>query len=321
MQRDLTNDIKELEEENDMLNQELGKLRIQHQKTIERLRIAEEDLSATKKHPVPPDLIHVNGLMENDDDILKRKERKIEDLENEISKLNTELIKQRQAKENAEKNAETLTIQVASYKAEVEKNNINSENESGLDLPGVEDNENWSQSKSSHKSAVSNQLSMMSNEINELKQQNLKLTEKLKKRINNEVNHNDVVDEPTISLAVYQQLKDSSEEEIFSLSEQIEELKLEKEELEKKASHNEQCQSCANRENESKSAADTSHKHYLESEVKRLRKKLKEKESGCRQTIDLYRLHLISSVQGQLDPAVEEALQLIINLRASEQFC
>jgi len=162
---------------------------------------------------------------------------------------------------------------------------------------------------------------MMSNEINELKQQNLKLTEKLKKRINNEVNHNDVVDEPTISLAVYQQLKDSSEEEIFSLSEQIEELKLEKEELEKKASHNEQCQSCANRENESKSAADTSHKHYLESEVKRLRKKLKEKESGCRQTIDLYRLHLISSVQGQLDPAVEEALQLIINLRASEQFC
>ncbi|XP_031559250.1 ankyrin repeat domain-containing protein 24-like isoform X2 [Actinia tenebrosa] len=308
MQRDLTIDIKELEEENEMLNQELTKLRVQHQKTIERLRITEDELNSVKKKPLPPDIIHINGSMDNDD-LIEKKERRIEELETQISKLKIELVTETRAKQNAE------------AKEENNRNSLSDDELDDLDLPGVD--EINSSDKTPQKVPSPDILSSLNDEISMLKRQNQSLKQQLKEQISREINHNDLIEESSIPLQVYQQLKDSSEEEIFSLSEQIEELKIKNEELEIKITETvENCQQClARQKTDAEKGSDTSHKKYLESEVKRLRKKMKEKVSEFERTLSLYRLHLLSSVQGELDPDVNEALQMIISLRASEQFC
>ncbi|XP_048584123.1 ankycorbin isoform X2 [Nematostella vectensis] len=255
--RDLTLEIKELEEENEVLNQELGKLRVQHQKTLDRLRFTETELEAErKKSPSPSPLKNsrqMNGSIE--EDLTEWKDHKIEALELEVSKLQVDLQNERTSRKETEEKVEKLKAQVTSYES----------------------------------------------------------------RVNGDVNHND----STISLSVYEQLKESSEEEIFSLTERIQGLTLANETLEKEVLESRRNIEKSNQETMAgiKSSAEQSHKKFLESEVNRLRKQIKSAEAEHERRINMYRIHLISAVQGELDADVEGALQTIISLRASEQFC
>ncbi|XP_077988569.1 uncharacterized protein LOC144443070 [Glandiceps talaboti] len=59
----------------------------------------------------------------------------------------------------------------------------------------------------------------------------------------------------------------------------------------------------------------------LQKQVTRLQQQLTEVDGRYRDTISTYRTHLLSAIQGDIDPAVREALKQIVKLRSTEQFC
>ncbi|EDO30279.1 predicted protein, partial [Nematostella vectensis] len=354
--RDLTLEIKELEEENEVLNQELGKLRVQHQKTLDRLRFTETELEAErKKSPSPSPLKNsrqMNGSIE--EDLTEWKDHKIEELELEVSKLQVDLQNERTSRKETEEKVEKLKAQVTSYEVFIMTIQIlTTQPVFGINKyylterkvrtkksqPAVflyrprpqakffrgankfQDRQGGSYFSDSDQDDqyLPDRLSSLSVQVDNLKKENEDVRAQLKSRVNGDVNHND----STISLSVYEQLKESSEEEIFSLTERIQGLTLANENLEKEVLESRRNIEKSNQETMAgiKSSAEQSHKKFLESEVNRLRKQIKSAEAEHERRINMYRIHLISAVQGELDADVEGALQTIISLRASEQFC
>lgn len=59
----------------------------------------------------------------------------------------------------------------------------------------------------------------------------------------------------------------------------------------------------------------------LVSELTQLREEFEVAEIKHRSAINMYRLHLLNAYQNQMDPQVQEAIQMIVKLRSSEQFC
>ncbi|KAL4227604.1 spermatogenesis [Mactra antiquata] len=59
----------------------------------------------------------------------------------------------------------------------------------------------------------------------------------------------------------------------------------------------------------------------LQIQISRLQQQLAESDRHYREVINRYRTHLISAVQGHMDPDVQQALYNVIELRSKEQFC
>ncbi|CAH3026634.1 unnamed protein product [Porites evermanni] len=303
-QQDLSEDIKELEEENEMLNQELNKLRVQHQKTLERLR----DLEAQHETAsVEPTANHVNGHVE--EEILEAKEKRIEELEKEVKSLTENLAKEKESRNDAEDEIMTLKAQVASYQDDSAADFNSSENDEDVDLPGNIYNK-------------SEQLISLHGQITTLKLENENLREQLKQHP--QVN-GDLFDVqasiPTIPLTVYQQLKESNEDEIFKLTEELEELKIANESLQRTAAQKEPCPHCRSESNDASTLARKNMDQNLVAELTQLREEFEVAEIKHRSAINMYRLHLLNAYQNQMDPQVQEAIQMIVKLRSSEQFC
>lgn len=302
--QDLLGDIKELEEENEMLNQELNKLRVQHQKTLDRLR----GFEAQQESETPIATEHVNGHVE--EELLEEKEKRIEELEKEVESIRRNLTMELECRNDAEEEIETLKAQVASYQDDNTGDFHSSDDDEDIDLPGVD--QRWD-GKSSRplKSNQSDQLMSLHGQITTLKLENETLREQLQQhcQVNGDL-FDAKCDIPTIPLTVYQQLKESNEDEIFKLTEELEELKI----------TNESLQKCIQK-NYSASASDGETEQRLNAELKQLKHQLQVMESEHRNTINIYRLQLLNACQHEMDPEIQEALQMIIRLRSSEQFC
>lgn len=316
-QQDLSEDIKELEEENEMLNQELNKLRVQHQKTLERLRGLEAHHETAS---VEPTANHVNGHVE--EEILEAKEKRIEELEKEVKSLTENLAKEKESRNDAEDEIMTLKAQVASYQDDGAADFNSSENDEEVDLPGVD--HNWNSKNSNRRSTdnKSEQLISLHGQITTLKLENENLREQLKQHP--QVN-GDLFDVqasiPTIPLTVYQQLKESNEDEIFKLTEELEELKIANESLQRTAAQKEPCPHCTSESNDASTLARKNMDQNLVSELTQLREEFEVAEIKHRSAINMYRLHLLNAYQNQMDPQVQDAIQMIVKLRSSEQFC
>ncbi|GFO25891.1 uveal autoantigen with coiled-coil domains and ankyrin repeats [Plakobranchus ocellatus] len=59
----------------------------------------------------------------------------------------------------------------------------------------------------------------------------------------------------------------------------------------------------------------------LKKQVAKLSSENEEWEKRYVETVNTYRTHLLSAVQGHMDPDVKDALYQIIELRSMEQFC
>ncbi|XP_078375159.1 uncharacterized protein LOC144658572 isoform X3 [Oculina patagonica] len=303
----------ELEEENEMLNQELNKLRVQHQKTLERLR----GIEAQKESKAPVMTNPVNGHVE--EELLEEREKRIENLEKEIERLKDNLTKEIEFRNDAEDEIETLKAQVASYQ-DINTDDFNSsENDEDIDLPGNQ----------------SDQLMSLHGQVTMLKLENETLKEQLQhSQVNGDL-LDAQVDIPTIPLTVYQQLKsqdaayhlsvfffkESNEDEIFKLTEELEELKITNESLQRSIGKNEFCPQCMLLENLSSDSPHNKTEQRLVAELKQLKYQLEVTESAHRNTINMYRLHLLNAYQNEMDPQIQEVLQMIVRLRSSEQFC
>ena len=312
--QDLSDDIKELEEENEMLNQELNKLRLQYHKTLERLRNLETQQESKNSDSL---MItnHVNGNVE--DEILEEKEKRIEELEREVKNLSENLEKEKESRNDAEEEIAILKAQVASYQDDVADFN-SSENDDDIDLPGVD-------VKSSDKLVKNNQsgqLISLHGQITTLKLENETLREQLKQHSGVTGDFLDAkADIPTIPLTVYQQLKESNEDEIFKLTEELEELKITNESLQRAISEKGPCPQCKLQKDNSSNSVDNKQENRLALELKQLKHQFEVAENEHRKTLNSYRLHLLNAYQQEMDPQVEEAIQMIIRLRSSEQFC
>ncbi|CAB3979602.1 ankycorbin isoform X1 [Paramuricea clavata] len=135
-------------------------------------------------------------------------------------------------------------------------------------------------------------------------------------RLRNEKHDINVDDSiPTIPITVYQQLKESTEEELSSLNVNFLNVKKENESLKRELSKLRlQTQDELQVKAEQKICA-------LEEQVGRLQKQLVEADSEHSKTINIYRLHLLNAVQGGMNNDVRKALELILKIRYDEQFC
>lgn len=312
--QDLSDDIQELEEENEMLNQELNKLRVQYHKTLERLRSLETQQQSKNSEP-PVITNHVNGHVE--EEILEEREKRIEELEKEVKGLIDNLTKEKESRNDAEEEIVTLKAQVASYEDDVVDFH-SSENDDDIDLPGVD-------LKNSDKLTKPNQSEQpisLHGQITTLKLENETLREQLKQQSGASEDFLQAqTDIPTIPLTVYQQLKESNEDEIFKLTEELEELKITNESLQRAISEKGPCSQCKLLKNSSSNSSDTKTEHRLATELKQLKHQFAVAEKEHRNTLNVYRLHLLNAYQQEIDPQVQEAIQMIIRLRSSEQFC
>ncbi|XP_013385089.1 uveal autoantigen with coiled-coil domains and ankyrin repeats isoform X2 [Lingula anatina] len=59
----------------------------------------------------------------------------------------------------------------------------------------------------------------------------------------------------------------------------------------------------------------------MQNQIEKLKQQLAEADVKHREVVNTYRTHLLSAVQGRMDPDVQEALHHIISLRSKEQFC
>ena len=299
--QELMEDIKELEEENEMLNQELNKLRVQHQKTLERLR----GLEAQQECKAPVTNTSNSNNRHVEEQLLEEKEKRIEELEKEIGSLKDNLTKELEFRNDAEEEIETLKAQVASYQDGNTSDFNSSENDEDIDLPGCQ----------------SDQLISLHGQVTMLKLENKTLKEQLQHSKVNEDLLDDQVGMPTIPLTVYQQLKESSEDEIFRLTEELQELKITNESLQQSAVKKEPCPQCILLQNMSTDSPSDKTQQRLAAELKQLKYQLEATEHAHRDTINMYRLQLLSAYQNEVDPQIQEALQMITRLRSSEQFC
>ena len=319
--QDLSQDVKELEEENEMLNQELNKLRVQHQKTLERLRGLEAQQEL--RNPAAPVMTnHANRHVE--EEMLEEKEKRIEELEKEVKSLTDSLTKEKESRNDAEDEITTLKAQVASYQDENTADFNSSENDEDIDLPGVE--HHWDTKNNNKLNSKSNlssgQLISLHGQITTLKLENETLREQLKQHsgVNGDFldSHSNI---PTIPLTVYQQLKESNEDEIFKLTEELEELKITNESLQRTINEKGPCPNCKVTKNNSSNTASSKTERQLTAELKQLKDQLELSESKHRNVINMYRLHILNAYQQELDPEINDAIQMIIKLRSSEQFC
>lgn len=314
--QDLSDDIKELEEENEMLNQELNKLRIQYHKTLEKLRTLEAQ-EEPKNFDSPQTIAnHVNGHV--GDDLLAGKEKQIEELEEEVRKLTESLSMEKELRNDAEEEISTLKAQLASFQDDTVDFH-SSDDDDDIDLPGVDVKNVDKTNKQDH----SGQLISLHGQITTLKLENETLREQLEKQSEGNVSFVDKeADMPSIPLSVYQQLKDANEDEIFKLTEELQEVKVTNESLQRALSEKVPCPQCKGRKDNLANYHDNKQQvHHLSEELKQLRHEFEAAENEHRKTVNVYRLHLLNACHQELDPRVQEAIQMVIALRSSEQFC
>ena len=314
--QNLSDDIKELEEENEMLNQELNKLRIQYHKTLERLRTLEAR-EEPKDFDSPQTIAnHVNGHV--GDDLLAGKQQQIEELEEEVRKLTESLSMEKELRNDAEEEISTLKAQLASFQDDTVDFH-SSDDDDDIDLPGVDVKSVDKKIKQDH----SGQLISLHGQITTLKLENETLREQLEKQSEGNVLLVDYeADMPSIPLSVYQQLKDANEVEIFKLTEELQEVKVTNEYLQRALSEKVPCPQCKGRKDNLPNYHENEQQvHRLSEELKRLRHEFEAAENEHRKTLNVYRLHLLNACHQELDPRVQEAVQMVIALRSSEQFC
>lgn len=314
--QDLSDDVKELEEENEMLNQELNKLRIQYHKTLERLRTLEAQ-EETKNFYSPQTIAnHVNGLVE--DDLVVAKEKQIEELEEEVRKLTESLSMEKELKNDAEEEISTLKAQLASFQDDTVDFH-SSDDDDDIDLPGVDVKSVDKAIKQDH----SGQLISLHGQITTLKLENETLREQLEKQSEGNLAFVDnKADMPSIPLSVYQQLKDANEDVILKLTEELQEVKITNESLQRTLSEKVPCPQCKGRKDSLPNYHDNKQQvHHLSEQLKQLRHEFELAENEHRKTLNVYRLHLLNAYHQELDPQVQEAIQMVIALRSSEQFC
>ncbi|XP_067050220.1 ankyrin repeat domain-containing protein 24-like [Acropora muricata] len=314
--QDLSDDIKELEEENEMLNQELNKLRIQYHKTLEKLRTLEAQ-EEPKNFDSPQTIAnHVNGHV--GDDLLAGKEQQIEELEEEVRKLTESLSMEKELRNDAEEEISTLKAQLASFQDDTVDFH-SSDDDDDIDLPGVDVKSVDKTNKQDH----SGQLISLHGQITTLKLENETLREQLEKQSEgNVLLVENKADMPSIPLSVYQQLKDANEVEIFKLTEELQEVKVTNESLQRALSEEVPRPQCKGRNDNLPNYHDNEQQvHHLSEELKRLKHEFEAAENEHRKTLNVYRLHLLNACHQELDPRVQEAIQMVIALRSSEQFC
>lgn len=315
--QDLSDDIKELEEENEMLNQELNKLRIQYHKTLEKLRTLEAQ-EEPKNFDSPQTIAnHVNGHV--GDDLLAGKEQQIEELEEEVRKLTESLSMEKELRNDAEEEISTLKAQLASFQDDTVDFHSSDDDDDDIDLPGVDVKNVDKTIKQDH----SGQLISLHGQITTLKLENETLREQLEKQSEGNVllvgNEPDM---PSIPLSVYQQLKDANEVEIFKLTEELQEVKVTNESLQRALSEKVPRPQCKGRNDNLPNYHDNEQQvHHLSEELKQLKHEFEAAENEHRKTLNVYRLHLLNACHQELDPRVQEAIQMVIALRSSEQFC
>ncbi|XP_074627432.1 uncharacterized protein LOC141885413 [Acropora palmata] len=314
--QNLSDDIKELEEENEMLNQELNKLRIQYHKTLEKLRTLEAREEPKNFDSSQTIANHVNGHV--GDDLLAGKQQQIEELEEEVRKLTESLSMEKELRNDAEEEISTLNAQLASFQDDTVDFH-SSDDDDDIDLPGVDVKSVDKKIKQDH----SGQLISLHGQITTLKLENETLREQLEKQSEGNVLLVDYeADMPSIPLSVYQQLKDANEVEIFKLTEELQEVKVTNESLQRALSEKVPCPQCKGRKDNLPNYHDNEQQvHRLSEELKRLRHEFEAAENEHRKTLNVYRLHLLNACHQELDPRVQEAIQMVIALRSSEQFC
>ena len=148
-----------------------------------------------------------------------------------------------------------------------------------------------------------------------LRQQLKKYTEESVEFLDNEASM------PSIPLSVYQQLKESNEDEIFKLTEELEEVKITNESLQRAISEKQTCPQRNVGKNSLSNSPNNKQQEFRLSELKQLRHEFKVAQTEHQRTLNVYRLHLLNAHQQELDPQVQEAIQMIIELRSSVQFC
>ncbi|KAJ7351051.1 spermatogenesis, partial [Desmophyllum pertusum] len=111
---------------------------------------------------------------------------------------------------------------------------------------------------------------------------------------------------------------ESNEDEIFKLTEELEELKITNESLQRSIAKKGSCPQCTQLKNKSSYSPSDETKQCLVAELKH---QLEAAESEHKNTINVYRLQLLNAYQHEMDPQIQEALQIITKLRSSEQFC
>ncbi|XP_028418657.1 ankycorbin-like [Dendronephthya gigantea] len=145
-------------------------------------------------------------------------------------------------------------------------------------------------------------------EINALKAENEQLKNELI-----DINVDDSI--PTIPITVYQELKESTEEELSTLNASFSNLKKENDNLKRQILElKHQTRDEAQMKSEQKICA-------LEEQVLRLQNQLMEADTEHSKTINVYRLHLLNALQGVISKDVKKALELILKIRNDEQFC
>ncbi|XP_062501041.1 ankyrin repeat domain-containing protein 24-like [Corticium candelabrum] len=330
--------IKELEEENEMLNQDRNELQQKYAAVAEKLKQYEESGGQPS-----------STIQTDESWISARDDKQIEKLRQEIKDLKSELRLAHRDKETLQDKVDTLEIQVTSFMPDSEEvldtdEEMDFQEGEDFDLPGMEMSPDHRTSPvkdldaKAHKSESHRQISQLRGQIATLRLENERLKDQIKyveNQPNSDSQDSQIMklqtenadlkdrlqelggDTPTVPLDVYQQLKEAQEVEIITLKEEVEDLKQQKSKQDTEVNrlesrlHQQQNQTDSNRANAEVIA--------LQQSIRDMQRQMQERENHHNTVVNNYRSHLLSAVQGRMASEVQSALFGIINLRSNGQ--
>ncbi|XP_041465699.1 ankycorbin-like isoform X2 [Lytechinus variegatus] len=198
-----SDDLKELEEENDFLNEELSKVNVAHKKALERIRSLESKVNDVE-------VASLKERLESEEMKRKEQEKQMKDLENRLTSMKLKV-----SKDSFEEDEEDETNSVGSW----------GDSEDDLfDLPGTKKTPRTplNLSLDLNSSKQKSDVQLLKTEIEELRKEN--------ENLKNQLESGEVTPAGTVSRAEFERLRLSSngriadlEEELASLKEELEE--------------------------------------------------------------------------------------------------
>ncbi|XP_065827682.1 ankyrin repeat domain-containing protein 24-like [Oscarella lobularis] len=318
--------LKELEEENESLNQELTQLRKDHGSLMERIRILERRSFSPQSRPISP------GEVGKPDERLQTFQREIDLLKEQLA--------------NGDKEKKALEDQIAVLRVQLESfMPSGSDNDDALDtdeemnfeegefsLPGMDGPTNKGpvprnlaelssesprqvRSQRAVEQQLRGQIATLRLENEKLREGSIKMGSKdedlERLRFENEDLRERIQelggDLPTVPMDVYNQLKEAQEDEIASLKRRLANLQNEKEQTDLKQRAMES--DMAHRSDYTSKSQD------LEKKIGDLTSQLQREEEKHLKVVNSYRSHLLAAAQGHMAIDVQQALFQIVNMR------